>query len=68
MCLWIGGHTQIILYMMKGINNVLPMPDEEVQELMDGHDLDEDVAERAHEIMSELGVDEDDAVEIAENE
>ena len=42
-------------------------PDEEVQELMESHDLDQDTAERVQEIMEEYGVDEDDAVELEEN-
>ncbi len=41
-------------------------PDEEVAELMETHDLDKDTAERVHEIMDDLGVDEDDAVELEE--
>lgn len=41
-------------------------PDEEVQELMENHDLDQDTAERVQEIMEDLGVDEDDAVELEE--
>lgn len=41
--------------------------DEEVKELMANHDLDLDTAERVQEIMEELGVDEDDAVEIEGN-
>jgi hypothetical protein len=39
--------------------------DEEIKELMDNHDLDEDTAERAQELVDE-GLDEDDAVELAE--
>ena len=42
-------------------------PDEEVAELMETHDLDKDTAERVQEIMGDLGVDEDDAVEIEES-
>lgn len=42
-------------------------PDEEVAELMEAHDLDQDTAERVKEIMDDLGVDEDDAVELEEN-
>ena len=41
-------------------------PDEEVQELMESHDLDEDTAEQVREVMDEYGVDEDDAVELVE--
>jgi hypothetical protein len=41
-------------------------PDEEVAELMETHDLDKDTAERVHEIIEDLGVDEDDAVELEE--
>jgi hypothetical protein len=39
--------------------------DEEIKDLMDSHDLDEDTAERAQELVDE-GLDEDDAVELAE--
>ncbi len=42
-------------------------PDEDVKELMKSHDLDQDTAGRVQEIMDDLGVDEDDAVEIEEN-
>lgn len=42
-------------------------PDEEVQELMENHNLDQDTAERVQEIMEEYGVDENDAVELEEN-
>ncbi len=42
-------------------------PDEDVKDLMESHDLDKDTAERVQEIMDDLGVDEDDAVEIEEN-
>lgn len=41
--------------------------DEDLKEVMETHDLDQDSAERVLEIMDELGVDEDDAVEL-ENE
>ena len=41
-------------------------PDEEVAELTEAHDLDKDTAERVQEIMKDLGVDEDDAVELEE--
>lgn len=41
--------------------------DEEAVELMETHDLDKDTAERVQEIMDDLGVDEDDAVEIEES-
>lgn len=40
-------------------------PEEEVKELMDNHDIDQDTAERAQELVDE-GLDEDGAVEIAE--
>jgi hypothetical protein len=33
---------------------------------MESHDLDKDTAERVQEIMEDLGVDEDDAVELEE--
>lgn len=39
--------------------------DEEVKEIMENHDVDQDTAERAQELVDE-GLDEDDAVEIAE--
>ncbi len=41
-------------------------PDEEIQELMENHGLDEETAERVREVMDDLGVDEDDAVELVE--
>lgn len=40
--------------------------DEEVVEIIENNDLDEDTAERVVDIMKELGVDEEDAVEIEE--
>lgn len=43
------------------------VPDEEIRELMETHDLDQDTAERVQEIMEEYSVDEDDAVEIEES-
>lgn len=39
--------------------------EEETKEIMENHDVDQDTAERAAELMDE-GLDEDDAVEIAE--
>lgn len=39
-------------------------PDADIKELMQTHDLDQDAAERVSELMDELGVDEDDAVEL----
>ena len=42
-------------------------PDPDIKELMQTHDIDQDAAERVSELMDELGVDEDDAVEL-ENE
>lgn len=39
--------------------------DEETRRLMKEHDIDEDVAEKAQELIDE-GLDEDDAVELAE--
>ena len=39
--------------------------DEESKELMKGHDIDEDTAERAQEFIDE-GIDESDAVDLAE--
>jgi len=41
-------------------------PDEEVAELMESHDLDKDTAEHVQEIMEDLGVDEDDAIELVD--
>jgi division protein CdvB (Snf7/Vps24/ESCRT-III family) len=40
--------------------------DEEVKTLMTEHDLDEDTAERAQELVDE-GLDENDAIELAES-
>lgn len=40
---------------------------EEVKELMESHDLDQDTAEKTQELIDE-GLDEEDAVEIAEGE
>ncbi|OGY42424.1 MAG: hypothetical protein A2Y82_04775 [Candidatus Buchananbacteria bacterium RBG_13_36_9] len=41
--------------------------EEETTELMEAHDIDQDTAERAREIMDEWGVDDEDvAVEMAE--
>ena len=42
-----------------------PEIDDEVKEIMVEHDLDEDTADRAKELVDE-GLDEDDAVELAE--
>ena len=39
--------------------------DEEIKQLMEDHDIDEDVAEKAQELIDE-GIDEDEAVELAE--
>lgn len=39
---------------------------EEVVEIMENNDIDEDTAERVADIMNELGVDEEDAVELEE--
>jgi hypothetical protein len=39
--------------------------DEEIRDLMEEHDIDEGVAEKAQELIDE-GLDEDEAVEIAE--
>jgi len=39
--------------------------DEETKRLMEEHDVDEDVAEKAQELIDE-GLDEDEAIEIAE--
>ena len=40
--------------------------DEDTRRLMKDHDVDEDVAEKAQELIDE-GLDEDEAIEIAEN-
>jgi hypothetical protein len=40
-------------------------PDEEVAQLMEDHDIDEDTAEKVQELIDE-GLDEDDAVELAD--
>lgn len=45
--------------------NSAEAPEEEIKELMDNHDIDQDTAERVQELVDE-GLDEDDAVEIAE--
>ena len=50
---------------MFSANNKEPEIDEETKDLMEGHDIDEDTAERAQELIDE-GLDEDDAVELAE--
>lgn len=42
-------------------------PDDEIKDLMDNHDIDADVAERVQELIDE-GLDEDDAVELAEED
>lgn len=42
------------------------IPEEEVLELMREHDIDVETAERVQELMDE-GLDEEDAIEIAEN-
>jgi hypothetical protein len=39
--------------------------DEDVQRLMKDHDIDEDTAEKAQELIDE-GIDEDDAIELAD--
>ena len=43
----------------------LLVEDEEVRELMDNHDIDEDTAEKVQELIDE-GLDEDDAIELAD--
>ncbi len=40
--------------------------DENIQELMENHDLDKDTAERVQELIDDEGLDEDDAVELEE--
>ena len=39
---------------------------EEVKEIAKNYDIDTDTAERAQELVDELGIDEDDAVELAD--
>ena len=41
-------------------------PSAEVAEIMENHDLTKDEAERAQELVEDLGLDEDTAVELAE--
>jgi len=40
-------------------------PDEDIAQLMEDHDIDEDTAEKVQELIDE-GLDEDDAVELAD--
>ncbi len=40
--------------------------DEEIAELMQSHDIDRDTAEKVQELIDEEGLDEDDAVELAD--
>jgi len=40
-------------------------PDEEIAQLMEDHDIDEETAEKVQELIDE-GLDEDDAVELAD--
>jgi energy-coupling factor transporter ATP-binding protein EcfA2 len=42
--------------------------DEDIMEIMNNNDLDEEAAERVKELMDELGIDEDEAVDLEENE
>lgn len=46
-------------------NDDLP-EDEDIRRLMEEHDIDEDTAEKAQELIDE-GLDEDDAVELADD-
>ncbi len=41
-------------------------PDKDIAELLENHDLDEETAERVRDLMEELGVSEDDAIELNE--
>jgi hypothetical protein len=51
---------------MDGENNIEGIPeDEEVQRLMQEHEIDEETAEKAQELIDE-GIDEDEAIELAE--
>lgn len=40
--------------------------DEEIQRLMEEHDIDQETAEKAQKLMDEEGLDEDEAIELAE--
>lgn len=40
--------------------------DEEVRRLMEEHNIDQDMAEKAQELMNNEGIDEDEAIELAE--
>jgi hypothetical protein len=51
--------------MEEPIENELP-EDEEVQRLMQEHEIDEETAEKAQELINE-GIDEDEAIELAED-
>ncbi|KKR30202.1 MAG: hypothetical protein UT61_C0011G0025 [Candidatus Woesebacteria bacterium GW2011_GWA1_39_8] len=51
--------------MEEPIENELP-EDEEIQRLMLDHDVDEETAEKAQELIDE-GIDEDEAIELAED-
>ena len=51
--------------MIDGIPTKEP-PDDDIKELMESHDLDEASAEHVNEVIEDLGVDEDEAVELAE--
>jgi len=52
--------------MKESIENENGTEDEEVKRLMEDHDIDEDIAEKARELIDE-GLDEDEAIEIAED-
>lgn len=42
------------------------MPDKEIIRIMEEYDLDKDDAEKLQEISEDLGIDEDDAIELLE--
>lgn len=47
-------------------DNIEGVEDEDIKRLMKDHMVDEDVAEKAQELMEEWGLDEDEAIEFAE--
>lgn len=51
--------------MEESIENESGPEDEEIRRLMQEHEIDEDTAEKAQELIAE-GIDEDEAIELAE--
>lgn len=47
-------------------DNIEDVENEDIKHLMEDHMVDEDVAEKAQELMEEWGLDEDEAIEFAE--